>query len=143
MTTHKKKIEPLIYKRKPFFVKEIQVTAENLKDVAEWCGGTVEVESFRKQRIQVPFIKVNVKEPRSDKQTKAYITDHILIAGSGFKVYTDSAFKNSFDLAQDEEFAQDTADRAAAAKEIRDEKLEQTDLSEKIGSRLFVEAHHL
>lgn len=98
-----KTVNPLTYKRKDFYVKEVQVNAENLKAVADWCKGTVEVETSKKQKLNVPYIKVHVKDPRNEKQTKAYITDHILLAGSSFKVYTHTAFVNSFDLVPDKD----------------------------------------
>jgi hypothetical protein len=82
------------YARKPFYVDAVQVTAENMAEVAQWCGGrvetTVEINSHS-------FIKVKVKRPISARQTKAFIGDWVLKAGAGYKVYTAEAFDKSFD----------------------------------------------
>lgn len=79
------------YTRKPFRVDAIQVTESNMKHVAEWCGGTI-TEGKDSQ-----FIKVDVHRPLNERQTKAFVNDWVLRSESGFKVYTEKAFANSFE----------------------------------------------
>lgn len=85
-------IETVRYVRKPFPVEEVQVTAENMKDVAEWCGGEI---------VETPgeaiHIKVDVVQTMNERQTKAFVTDHVLKSTTGYKVYTDKAFHKSFE----------------------------------------------
>lgn len=87
-------IELAKYARKPFFVDAVQVTDDNMDDVAHWCGGERREEAVNEDLVQ--YIKVKVKRPLSAKQTKAYAGDWVLLAGTGFKVYTDSAFEKGF-----------------------------------------------
>ena len=89
-------LETVKYARKPFLVDSIQVTAENMEDVAKWCEGTLETNSRGDQ-----FIRVAVHRPLYDRQTKAFAGDWVLFAGNGFKVYTVKAFETSFELFND------------------------------------------
>lgn len=78
--------------RKPLFVDAIQVTLENFNAVAEWCQGDISKEDGEDNHI-----RVRVHNPRSVRQTKAFVGDWILYAERGYKVYTEKAFENSFD----------------------------------------------
>lgn len=80
------------YARKPFVVQGVQVTQENIHDVALWCDGKVINE------VDAQFVKVDVRRPLHERQTKAYAGDWVLRAGQGFRVYNDAAFRNQFDL---------------------------------------------
>lgn len=84
-------IQTETYDRKPFTVQAIQVTLENIAEVAELCNGEVMVESGGDQ-----FIKVDVHNPMNDKQTQAHVTDWVLDSGRGYKVYTNKAFRAGF-----------------------------------------------
>lgn len=79
------------YVRKPFEVDAVQVTAENISAVADWCLGEVIEENGAR------FIKVKVPRVLNDRQTKAFVGDWVLHAGGGFKVYMSKAFNQSFD----------------------------------------------
>ena len=79
------------YTRKPFTVDAVQVTADNFGAVAEWCGGEVQALSDG-----VSYIKVDVNRPITTRQTRAFLGDWILLAGRGFKVYTEKAFRTNF-----------------------------------------------
>jgi hypothetical protein len=79
------------FARKPFYVDSVRVSEENIDRVAEWCGGEVQTDEEGKH------IKVKVHRPLTDRQTKAYIGDWVLFAGTGFKVYTPKAFDKSFE----------------------------------------------
>ena len=90
-------IEANKYQRVPFSVLAIQVTGENLSDIAEWCDGQVKATGKVEKGIQTPFVKVQVKRPLNVRQTQAFVGDWVLWNGTGFKVYTDSAFKKCFE----------------------------------------------
>lgn len=92
------------YVRKTFFVDAVQVTADNMEDVAQWCQGEV-----REEEDGTRYIHVRVHRPLNERQTKAYANDWVLYAGTGYKVYTTKAFSSSFDKCQDvpEELAVD------------------------------------
>jgi hypothetical protein len=94
------KITPARYVRKPFYVEAIEVTTENLDEVAEWCSGTV-VRSLKDAAVKgsgvTPYIQVQVLRPMNERQTKAYPGDMVLQAGASFKVYSGKAFQQSFD----------------------------------------------
>jgi hypothetical protein len=94
-------IETEKYIRKPLYVNAIRVTEENFDSVSTWCEGTVEKESGG-PREGKQFIKVNVHGvPKSQRQTKAFVGDWLLHTERGFKVYTDNAFRASFDSVLD------------------------------------------
>lgn len=79
------------YARRPFSVKAVQVTDENMEAVAEWCNGSIEEDDAGKRHI-----KVKVENPLTERQTRAYVGDRVLYAGRGYKVYREHAFKKSF-----------------------------------------------
>jgi len=89
------------YVRKPFDVEAVEVTDENIEEVAEWCNGTVIAEGNENQKL---FIKVRVARALNERQTKAYPGDWVLYAGTGFKVYTPKAFHKTFHKKQLEIF---------------------------------------
>lgn len=85
------------FRRKPLFVEAVTVTAENMHEVATWCGGRVKTDESEETTQGQKFIKVKVKRPLNDRQTRAYIDDKVLKAGSSFKVYSPKAFEVSFE----------------------------------------------
>ncbi len=84
------------YNRKPFAVDAIRITKQNFEDVRAWCNGSEVIKSSKDS----PYFKVAVKRPISELQTRAHVGDWILHTESGFKVYTDKAFKQYFQPAQ-------------------------------------------
>jgi hypothetical protein len=78
--------------RKPFHVEAVRVTRDNLEEVREWCNGTLEKDDKNRD-----YIHVEVKHPLNPKQEQAYVGDWVLLSASGFKVYTNSAYRNNFD----------------------------------------------
>lgn len=87
-------METTTFSRKPFEVDAVQVTEENIQEVAAWCRGKIQ-HAERKGTVE-PYIKVQTHRPLNEKQTMAFIGDWILQAETGFKVYTDQAMQNSF-----------------------------------------------
>jgi hypothetical protein len=78
--------------RRPFEVEAVQVTDENLVEVAKWCGGTIRKVDFTNKR----YIKVKVFRPLNEKQTQAFPGDWLVFANTGYKVYADKAFHSVF-----------------------------------------------
>ena len=92
-------LTPVKYSRKPFDVEAVELTPENIEEVALWCGGEVRTSDLSKSGGQEGFqqyIKVPVKRPLNDRQTRAYYSDWVVAAGGSFKVYTPKAFVSSF-----------------------------------------------
>ncbi len=92
------------YVRKPLYVDAVQVTVENLFEVAAWCQGEVrnyydkplsEEEGANEQTER--YFHVRVHHPKNVRQTKAYVGDWLLYTEQGYKIYTQKAFQNSFD----------------------------------------------
>lgn len=100
------------YIRKPFEVTGVRVTAENMEEVAKWCGGQVLWQAVNSQPA-IPHIKVNVTNAANERQTMAFVGDWVL-SGRGFKVYTDKAFRDSFDLVQTDEAKNELAEKLNA-----------------------------
>lgn len=92
-------IQPKKYCRKPFDVEAIEVTDENMDAVAKWCNGEIKTGKA-KESDPTRYIQVEVHRPIHPNQTKAYPGNWILKSGSNFKVYTDKAFKSTFDPAE-------------------------------------------
>ena len=81
------------YARKTFTVEAVQVTDENLEEVADWCDGLPRVLASGERYIKVQ----NVLKPSTQRQSKAFVGDWILYSGKGFKVYLEKAFPRSFE----------------------------------------------
>lgn len=79
------------YMRKPLYVEAVQITAKNMRQVAEWCGGTVEQDGQAKS-----YIKVDVLKPVSPKLGMGYVGQWVLQTTQGAKIYNDRPFKDSF-----------------------------------------------
>ena len=85
------------FARRPFFIDAVQVTAENMHDVAKWCDGEVRTTVRTPDGPDESYVKVRVHRPLNDRQTQAFISDWLLYAGSGYKVYTIKAFTKNFE----------------------------------------------
>lgn len=86
------------YDRRPFRVEAIKVTKVNLQEVADWCKGKVKTTPPRKgdNGVGVKYIRVRINRAVTDRQTQAMVGDWVLKTESGFKVYPERAFRNSF-----------------------------------------------
>jgi hypothetical protein len=88
-------IETTKYARKSFEVDAVQVTADNMEDVASWCGGTIEAEH---EDGSGRYIRVKVTRVINDEQTKAMEGYWVLLYGANsFKVYNPKAFAKTFE----------------------------------------------
>lgn len=79
------------FTRKPFIVEAVQVTAENMFEVAAWCKGEIKKAPDGKQ-----YIKVEVARPMHERQTMAFVKNWVLSAETGFKVFGDKPFVHSY-----------------------------------------------
>ena len=71
-------IQPKRFVRNPLYAEAIQVTAENMAEVAEWCKGEIETLSKpSKGHESDQFIRVHVFHPLNERQTKAFIGDWV------------------------------------------------------------------
>lgn len=84
------------FMRKEFPVDGVQVTDENMSEVAEWCHGMIQSRPNVGRPGERRYIKVQVDNPKTERQTEAYVGDWVLFAGKGFKVYRDQALWNNF-----------------------------------------------
>lgn len=91
----------MTYSRKPFVVEAIQVTSNNVFEVAEWCNGEVKKSSPKSapagQTGEELYVKVKVIKAQNDKQSQAFVGDWVLRSGNNFKVYTNKAFLTTFE----------------------------------------------
>lgn len=93
-------LETIKFIRKPFTIDAVQLTEENLEQVADWCNGeirTAVVDETDTEMKTARYIKVRVSRPLNDRQTKAFINDWVLFANKGFKIYTPTAFEENFE----------------------------------------------
>lgn len=88
------------FARKPFLIDAVQVTKDNMEEVAKWCGGTIETETRGNRTIK--FIQVPVSRPLNERQKHALIGDWVLYAGRSFKCYTAKAFADCFEKPSEE-----------------------------------------
>ncbi len=82
--------------RKEFPVEGVRVTAENMEEVAKWAGGTIHRKPASKAHPSALYIHIDVVQPRNVGQTMAFAGNWVLKLGTGFKIYTDTAFQNTF-----------------------------------------------
>jgi hypothetical protein len=84
-------------KPKPVDVYYMQVTAENVHEVANWCRGRVYANHLMGQD-PLPHIKLDLpRANRADTELLAYVGNYVVLFGMGFKVYTETAFEKTFD----------------------------------------------
>lgn len=94
-------MEPSAYQRKPFRVQAIQVTDENLSDLAEWCGGAVRLEEDGfdgfKSYVDVPTTKATSRYRL--QRVRAYVGDWLvrLTEDNNFKIYKTRSFLEIFE----------------------------------------------
>src|SRR4051812_36186781 len=84
------------FQRRPSYVKAIQVTEENIADLAKFCNGRlkgVEANAHHSPRILLP----EYKEGNQSRQLVAYIGDWLVqTRRQGFRSYKDEAFQKYF-----------------------------------------------
>jgi hypothetical protein len=83
--------------RKPLFVEAVRLTLENFDEVAKWCQGEINRDPTSDNPMETSYIRVRVHNPMNARQTKLFIGDWLLYTERGYKVYTNNAFRKSFE----------------------------------------------
>lgn len=83
-------------RRKSFEVEYVEVTKDNLDEVASWCGGEVD-----RSDSENPFVRIKDKNAMNARQTKGFAGDLILKSNTSFKSFSKKAFKRSFETTED------------------------------------------
>lgn len=88
------------YTRKPFPVDAVQVSLQNIEEVAAWCKGTVEQVPTRMLGTQtlLPCIKIQGQGENREKQFVASLGCFIVELKGSYRVYKPAQFEASFDL---------------------------------------------
>jgi hypothetical protein len=95
------------YTRVPFPVDAVQVTEENLEEIAVWTDGqvktanrTIRDENGKPtgQKEKAEYISIETHRPLNERQKRAFVGDWVLRSESGFKIYTEKAFDSCFTL---------------------------------------------
>lgn len=78
--------------RKSFDVEFVEVTEENISEVADWCGGRVIGEGRERH------VRISDKNAIHTRQTKAFVGDKVVLhtEKKTFKAFGRRAFDNTF-----------------------------------------------
>jgi hypothetical protein len=111
------------YVRKPFPVQAERVTTENIEELAEKCRGTI----FNSPKGA--FIDGFVKKTLDPRHGQAYVGDWLVEYQGGWKVYTNRAFRATFDRAVSDQHVDEPLSRLAnifqSSGQVTDEDLQQ------------------
>ncbi len=97
-------VDPTEYVRRRFLIKAVQVTADNMAEVADWCGGVVVNDDK-------PHISVPIRQGQKRHYLQAFISDWVTFAGPSCKIYNNSAFIKCFEENVSHPFDEATAER--------------------------------
>jgi hypothetical protein len=102
-------VTPGTYERKTFLVQAVQVTADNMQDVADWCGGEIvpTPPRYKRQGSPATAVKVPISVPSSivfnERHSLGLAGDWVVNGAfgakgtQGFKVYQPTAFAAGFE----------------------------------------------
>lgn len=95
-------IASVMYLRRTFAIRANQVQEENIREIADWCKGTVAKVLDGTDRL---YVLVPTRVKGEMKWLKAYMGDWVTcsVVGTGFKVYPDKSFKTAFETAEVDE----------------------------------------
>lgn len=88
---------PTKFNRKSFGVEAVMVTADNIIEVAKWCGGVIKNATIPGITKPKSFIVINVLLAGKHEKASAFIGDWVTLSGPHFKVYGDKSFKSTFE----------------------------------------------
>lgn len=93
------------YIRKPLIVEAVQVTEDNFMELTLWAGGKIMnndgTEPDGPVNTKDQHIHIRVHNPKTPRQTRAFVGDWILYTNRGYKIYTPKAFKSAFDAVEE------------------------------------------
>lgn len=78
------------FTRKSFEVEAVRVTHENFEEVRAWCDGEEHGSEHGR------YFQIDIKTQVSQRARRAHIGDWVLRSGTGFRVYTNNAFRDFF-----------------------------------------------
>ena len=84
-------MQPEKYLTKQREVEAVQVTDENMFDVARWCGGSVTTKNGS------TYIAVDSFRPQNQRQKEGHVDDWIVKQGTSFKVFLPAPFQFGFE----------------------------------------------
>lgn len=93
-------VTPVRYAKKVFYIEAVRVTLTNMEQVAEWCGGVVQHTRAKPEKDYPasPYVKVNVHNPRTVRQTRAFVGDWVVKAENNvWRTYPHKAFCLAFE----------------------------------------------
>jgi len=76
----------------PREVEAVQVTADNMIEVAQWCGGTTGMAD------SVPFVRIRAQRHTPVQFTRALEGYWVVKLNKNYRVYSDDSFNRSFNL---------------------------------------------
>lgn len=88
------------WERKTFRIQAVQVTEEDMEEIAAWCDGRIYIKKDEGEdpAFYIQFTAIHHKQ----KQTmKAFVGDWITWSGSSFHHYKDSSFRKGYQLRGD------------------------------------------
>jgi len=81
------------YVRRPKEVTAVQVTQDNIIDVAQWCGGTIHKDSIEtKKYIELP----GIERRRVERLGRAYVGDWVTLRKNSYLSYSPQSFRTLF-----------------------------------------------
>jgi hypothetical protein len=86
--------------RKSFPVKVVQVTLQNIEEVAEWCGGTIAQRPTRMLGTEtlLPVIQLKTQVGGREREFDATLGSWVVELNGSFRAYKHTQFMSSFDL---------------------------------------------
>jgi hypothetical protein len=87
------------FTRKPFPVNAVQVGLDNVHELAEWCGGTVEMKPTKMMgtTTDLPVIILKGQGENRGKDFEAALGCWVVELKGSFRVYKPAQFEASFD----------------------------------------------
>lgn len=85
--------------RKSFTVEAVEVTFENYEQVAEWCKGTVDLQSTKMMgtETKLPVIKLAGTGELRGKEVTATLGCYVVKFKESFRVYKSTSFFTAFE----------------------------------------------
>lgn len=79
-----------LFTRTPFDVQAVQVTTDNIAEIAVWCNGTIH------EGVKSLYIKLEIPDAKSSVRQQAFPGDWILLSDQGYRIYTERALESNF-----------------------------------------------
>lgn len=84
------------YNRRQFRVTAARVSVLNIEELARWTNGVL-CEGDKDGQLSRYFIKVRTGSPSNSRIDEAHVGDWIVKRGRQFQVYSDRAFRKTFE----------------------------------------------